>query len=71
MSNQPTPSRPDQDACKGAAESDLNKPTPATSSNTPADHLASQLGHRDQDELLKDNDSDFPEPGARAEHSGK
>ena len=25
--------------------------------------LASQLGHRDQDPILKDADSDFPEPG--------
>jgi hypothetical protein len=32
--------------------------------------LAGQLGHRDQDEMLKDNDSDFPEPDAQAEHSG-
>jgi len=32
--------------------------------------LAGQLGHRDQDEMLKDNDTDFPEPDAQAEHSG-
>jgi hypothetical protein len=34
-----------------------------------ADALASQLGHRDHDEMLKDNDTDFPEPDAEAEHS--
>jgi len=33
--------------------------------------LLSQLGHRDQDEMLKDNDTDFPEPDARAEITGK
>lgn len=32
--------------------------------------LTGQLGHRDQDEMLKDNDTDFPEPDAQAEHSG-
>jgi hypothetical protein len=31
--------------------------------------MASQLGHRDQDPILKDADSDFPEPGNSAEHS--
>ena len=33
------------------------------------DALASQLGHRDEDEMLKDADTDFPEPDAEAEHS--
>jgi hypothetical protein len=31
--------------------------------------LADQLGHRDQDPILKDADSDFPEPGTNPEHS--
>jgi hypothetical protein len=31
--------------------------------------LADQLGHRDQDPILKDADSDFPEPGSNPEHS--
>ena len=30
-----------------------------------------QLGHRTSDTDVKDNDSDFPEPGAREEHSGE
>jgi hypothetical protein len=30
-----------------------------------------QLGHRDQDEKLKDADSDFPEPGQSPEHTGE
>ncbi len=33
--------------------------------------FAGQLGHRDQDEMLKDNDTDFPEPDAQAEITGK
>jgi hypothetical protein len=33
--------------------------------------LAEQLGHRDQDPILKDADSDFPEPGNNPEHSGE
>jgi hypothetical protein len=33
------------------------------------DALASQLGHRDPDDMIKDNDTDFPEPDAEAEHS--
>ncbi len=32
--------------------------------------LEEQLGHRDQNPLLKDADSDFPEPGGSPEHSG-
>ena len=31
--------------------------------------LSGQLGHRDQDPILKDADSDFPEPGNNPEHS--
>jgi hypothetical protein len=31
--------------------------------------LADQLGHRDQDPILKNADSDFPEPGNTPEHS--
>ena len=32
--------------------------------------LALQLGHRDQDPLIKGADTDFPEPGENPEHSG-
>jgi hypothetical protein len=60
MTNHP----PDSDIHKGAVESDQP--------DTPGDEsLAGQLGHRDPDELLKDNDTDFPEPDAPAEHSGQ
>ena len=33
--------------------------------------LSEQLGHRDQDPILKDADTDFPEPGESPEHSGE
>jgi hypothetical protein len=33
--------------------------------------LSGQLGHRDQDPMLKDADSDFPEPGGSPEHSSE
>ncbi len=33
--------------------------------------LSEQLGHRDQDPLLKGADTDFPEPGENPEHSGE
>src|ERR1700684_2086056 len=52
---------------QGAVEANATrpnaKPDPQNSS------LAGQLGHRDQDEMLKDNDTDYPEPDAEAEHS--
>jgi hypothetical protein len=54
---------PDQDCSKGAVESEAGK-----RGNT---SLSGQLGHRDQDPLLKSADSDFPEPGGNPEHSGE
>jgi hypothetical protein len=53
----------DQDSAKGATESD--RKVPGNSG------LQEQLGHRDQDPMLKDADSDFPEPGQNPEHSGE
>ena len=55
--------RPDEAAGKGAVEDDGRQGREGGS-------LSGQLGHRDQDDLLKDNDTDFPEPDAEAEHSG-
>ncbi len=55
---------PDEALSKGAEEDSSDRkgrPRP--------DALASQLGHRDQDNMLKENDTDFPEPNAEAEHS--
>ena len=54
----------DQDESKGATEND----DPKSAGNA---GLQGQLGHRDQDPILKDADSDFPEPGQNPEHSGE
>lgn len=56
--------RVDQDAQKGASEEEHGK----SDGNL---GLEKQLGHRDQDPLIKDADSDFPEPGLNPEHSGE
>lgn len=58
--------RLDSDGRKGAVEEETNAPAGGSNSN-----LQGQLGHRDQDEMLKDADSDFPEPGSNPEHSGQ
>jgi hypothetical protein len=50
---------------KGAVEDDT-----AQGDNEQRSSMTGQLGHRDPDDMLKDNDTDFPEPGAKAEHSG-
>ena len=57
-------SRPDPDAAKGATEAFDHK-VPGNVG------MEKQLGHRDQDPMLKDADSDFPEPGQNPEHSGE
>jgi len=55
---------PDQDLTKGAGETEDH--------HIPGNiGLQEQLGHRDQDPMLKDADSDFPEPGQNPEHSGE
>jgi hypothetical protein len=53
----------DQDREKGAVEQDERTQTGNTS-------MQGQLGHRDQDPMLKAADSDFPELGENPEHSG-
>lgn len=55
---------PDQDAGKGAKETEDHQGDGNTG-------LQDQLGHRDQDPMLKDSDSDFPEPGQNPEHTGE
>lgn len=57
------PTEPDQDTAKGATETEDHK-TPANIG------MQEQLGHRDQDSMLKDADTDFPEPGNSPEHTG-
>lgn len=61
--------QPDEAIHKGAVEDS----SPEATRKPPAgqNSLAGQLGHRDQDDLIKENDSDFPEPGAREEHTGE
>jgi len=54
----------DQDLGKGAVEQD----EPNEPGNT---SMQGQLGHRDQDAMLKSGDTDFPEPGENPEHSGE
>jgi len=55
----------DQDRGKGAVEQDRPQDPSGNTS------MQGQLGHRDQDPLLKSSDTDFPEPGAGPEHSGE
>ena len=57
-------SEQDQDHGKGAVEQDKPNQTGNTS-------MQGQIGHRDQDPLLKSSDTDFPEPVASPEHSGE
>jgi len=57
-------SKVDQDTHKGATETE-NHETPGNIG------LQEQLGHRDQDPMLKDADTDFPEPGENPEHTGE
>jgi hypothetical protein len=54
----------DQDQSKGATETEIHD-VPGNAG------LQGQIGHRDQDPLLKDADTDFPEPGESPEHSGE
>ena len=54
----------DQDMAKGAMETENHE----VAGNI---GLQEQLGHRDQDPMLKDADSDFPEPGHNPEHTGE
>ena len=60
------PSERDADLQKGAVEDSQPR------SSRPGevhDRLADQLPHRDSNDEIKDNDSDFPEPGSSPEHS--
>lgn len=54
----------DQDRFKGALEQE----DPTQEGNT---SMQGQLGHRDQDPMLKAADTDFPEPGESPEHTGE
>lgn len=54
----------DQDRMKGAVEQEDREQTGNTS-------MQGQLGHRDQDPMLKAADTDFPERGENPEHTGE
>jgi hypothetical protein len=54
----------DQDTAKGATEAEDQE-------NSGNLGMQEQLGHRDQEPMLKEADSDFPEPGQSPEHSGE
>jgi hypothetical protein len=64
----PENTSPDSWKSKGAEEGNATRPNAKHDPHNGS--LTGQLGHRDQDEMLKDNDTDFPEPDAQAEHSG-
>jgi hypothetical protein len=53
----------DCDEHKGASEQEMND------SRFHQMMLRCQLGHRTEDEMIKDADTDFPEPGSSPEHS--
>ena len=54
----------DADLNKGAVEQDR----PSQKTNT---SLEGQLGHRTENPTIKAQDTDYPEPGENAEHSGE
>ncbi len=54
----------DEDVTKGAVE----KESPQQKGNS---SMAGQLPHRTNDPLIKQFDTDFPEPGENPEHSGE
>ena len=55
----------DSDEHKGVVEEE----SPRATTSHPS--INGQLGHRTSNAEVKDNDSDFPGPGARGEHSGE
>ena len=65
---QPPEMCPDEGIHKGAVEDGALHPVTRRFQHG---SMAGQLGHRDQDEMLKANDTDFSEPDAEAEHSGR
>jgi hypothetical protein len=60
----------DEALSKGAVEEERPTKGEGGAANEGGPSLAGQLGHRDQNDLLKGNDTDFPEPDADAEHTG-
>ena len=65
ITGQTADDRHDSDTAKGAVETESRA---QKGSNT---SLNGQLPHRDQNPLIKGNDTDFPEPGENPEHTGE
>jgi hypothetical protein len=70
------PQQLDNDIHKGAVEDDnIQKPEGQVDADASNVSMAGQLGHRagnaQDDEITDGNDTDFPEPGQRPEHSGQ
>jgi hypothetical protein len=65
------PSPPDADLQKGTVEDTAPEGVhrPPSQQADSRDRFADQLSHRETDQEIKDNDSDFPEPGSSPEHS--
>lgn len=63
----PATNHPDEAIGKGAVENDA--PVDDSKRRSQESSMSGQLGHRDQDEMLKDNDTDFPGLDAEGEHS--
>ncbi len=67
MAKQHPAARLDNDIEKGAVEAEA----PAQSGHNTHAGIAGQLPHRPEDPNIKGHDTDFPEPGENAEHSGE
>jgi hypothetical protein len=61
--------QPDADESKGVVEDD--SPRQPGKPQDSQESMAGQLGHRNANDMTSGNDTDFPEPGARPEHSGE
>ncbi|MES2222258.1 MAG: hypothetical protein V4587_14985 [Acidobacteriota bacterium] len=66
--NTPSP-QPDADEHKGVVED--SSPSQPGKRHQSQESMAGQLGHRNADDMISGNDTDFPEPGATPEHSGE
>ncbi len=70
MTQSGTPSaQPDADENKGVVED--SSPRQPGKPQQSQESMAGQLGHRNADDMINGNDTDFPEPGASPEHSGE
>lgn len=63
------PVHPDGDEHKGVVEDD--SPHLRGERSESQESMTGQLGHRNADELIDGNDSDYPEAGSTPEHSGQ